>query len=126
MARFTVFLDACVLVPIAPCDTLLRMADAGAFRPLWSKRVTDEALCALEPLGLEAIRVDDFLLDQFDLSPTAACRIVSEQSAAMANPPVATEELLTRIAKGGAPGFARAVREWLANEVLSAESETES
>lgn len=39
MTRFTAFLDACVLVPIAPCDTLLRMADCGAFRPLWSEQV---------------------------------------------------------------------------------------
>lgn len=47
MTRFTAFLDACVLVPIAPCDTLLRMADRGAFRPLWSERVEEEALRAL-------------------------------------------------------------------------------
>lgn len=48
MARFTAFLDACVIVPLAPCDTLLRMADAGAFRPIWSQTVLDEALKALE------------------------------------------------------------------------------
>lgn len=47
MARFSSFLDACVLVPITPCDTLLRMADAGAFRPLWSERVMIEAVAAL-------------------------------------------------------------------------------
>lgn len=52
MSRFTAFLDACVLVPIAPCDTLLRMAACGAFRPLWSERVEDEALrvlCEIHP-----------------------------------------------------------------------------
>ncbi|MBS1906179.1 MAG: PIN domain-containing protein [Actinobacteria bacterium] len=48
MARFTAFLDACVIVPLAPCDTMLRMADAGAFRPVWSQNVLDEALRALE------------------------------------------------------------------------------
>ncbi|WP_314457310.1 PIN domain-containing protein [uncultured Microbacterium sp.] len=47
MSSFTAFLDACVLVPIAPCDTLLRMADCGAFRPLWSNKVEEEALRAL-------------------------------------------------------------------------------
>lgn len=48
MAPFTAFLDACVLVPIAPCDTMLRMAEEGAFRPLWSQKVIDEAERALE------------------------------------------------------------------------------
>ena len=47
MARYAAFLDACVIVPIAPCDTLLRMAEAGTFRPLWSQRVLDEALWTL-------------------------------------------------------------------------------
>ena len=37
-----------MLVPIAPCDTLLRLADSGAFRPLWSDRVVEEALRALQ------------------------------------------------------------------------------
>ena len=42
MARYSVFLDACVLVPIALADTLLRLAEAGLYRPLWSDRVLDE------------------------------------------------------------------------------------
>lgn len=183
MARFTAFLDACVLVPIAPCDTLLRLADAGAFRPLWSARVVDEALRALtrihpevdrsrflsrfrsmdeafedarvdgwepleqtidlpdpddrhvvaaalrgradaivtenikdfpdavlKPLGLETIRLDAFLLDQYDLNPSATRRIVAEQAAAMTHPQVEVDVLLARLARGGAPGFASALR----------------
>ncbi|MEU4014875.1 PIN domain-containing protein [Microbacterium sp. NPDC028030] len=182
MARFAAFLDACVIVPLAPCDTMLRMADAGAFRPLWSQKVLDEALSALErihpdadpsrfrsrfrsmneafddalvegweslvagielpdpddahvvaaallgradvivtenvkdfpdsvltPLGLEAIRTDEFLLDQFDLSPGATCRIVKEQSAAMRRPPVEISQLLDRLARSGVPSFAQRV-----------------
>lgn len=50
MALYTAFLDACVLVPISTCDTLLRMAEHGLFRPLWSNRVTDEAQQALEEI----------------------------------------------------------------------------
>lgn len=188
MARFTVFLDACVLVPLTSCDTLLRMADLGAFRPLWSQRVIDEALRALVrvhpdidrnrfqsrfrsmneafddalvegweplehgielpdpndrhvvaaalrgradvivtenikdfpervlwPIGLEVICVDDFLLDQLDLDVDATCRVIIDQAAAMKNPPVATDELLTRLARSGAPRFARAMRETFAD-----------
>ncbi|MRX42971.1 PIN domain-containing protein [Agromyces kandeliae] len=191
MALFTAFLDACVLVPIAPCDTMLRMADSGAFRPLWSRRVVDEALRALErihpdidpsrfqsrfrsmdeafddalvegwealeggielpdpddrhvvaaairgradvivtenvsdfpeaalrPFGLAAIRLDDFLLDQFDLGPSATCQVITEQAAAMTHPPVAAEVLLARLARSGAPKFAEAVSEMLADNDL--------
>lgn len=186
MARFAAFLDACVLVPIAPCDTMLRIADYGAFRPLWSTRVIQEARTALErihptidpsrfqsrfrsmnaafddalvkgweplengielpdpndrhvaaaalrgradmivtqnikdfpadimrSLGLQAIRPDDFLLDQFELDQVSTVRVIVEQSSAMVNPPVSPDELLTRLAKGGVPKFAQAIRERL-------------
>jgi predicted nucleic acid-binding protein len=44
---YAAVLDACVLVPSALCDTLLRMAEAGFFRPLWSSRILDEVLDAV-------------------------------------------------------------------------------
>ncbi|MFD2839734.1 PIN domain-containing protein [Populibacterium corticicola] len=187
MARFAAFLDACVLVPITTCDTLLRMAGAGAFRPLWSEEVFDEAQRALgrihpdidsnrfrsrfrsmslsfedamvtgweplvasirlpdendrhvvaaalvgradaivtentddfpaevlEPLGLIALKLDEFLLDQFDLAPDAALGVIEEQSAAMINPPVDVQVLLERLSRSGAPRFAEKIREQIA------------
>jgi predicted nucleic acid-binding protein len=39
---FPAFLDACVLVPIALTDTLLRLAEADTYRPLWSDEVLGE------------------------------------------------------------------------------------
>lgn len=59
--------------------------------------------------GIEAIRLDDFLLDQYDLNPSATRRIVVEQAAAMTQPPVAVNVLLTRLSRGGAPRFAKLV-----------------
>ena len=47
MARYSAFLDACVLVPIALADTLLRLAEVGLYRPLWSDRVLDEVVDAI-------------------------------------------------------------------------------
>lgn len=50
MARYTAVLDACVLVPIALADTLLRVAEKGLYRPLWSDRILAEAQDAIEEI----------------------------------------------------------------------------
>lgn len=50
MARFSALLDACVLVPIALADTLLRLAEADLYRPLWSERILDEMVSAVEEI----------------------------------------------------------------------------
>ncbi len=39
---YAALLDACVLVPSALCDSLLRLAEAGFYRPLWSGRILEE------------------------------------------------------------------------------------
>ncbi|MGP9683540.1 MULTISPECIES: PIN domain-containing protein [unclassified Brachybacterium] len=39
---FTVTLDACVLVPITLCDTILRIAETGAFGVRWSASILGE------------------------------------------------------------------------------------
>jgi PIN domain len=49
---YAALLDACVLVPSALCDSLLRFAEAGFYRPLWSQRILDEvftAVCRIHP-----------------------------------------------------------------------------
>jgi hypothetical protein len=52
MPRYTAVLDACVLVPIALADTLLRVAEKGLYRPLWSDRILAEAQQATEEIHL--------------------------------------------------------------------------
>ena len=56
MPRYAAVLDACVLVPIALADTLLRVAEKGLYRPLWSDRILAEAQAATEEIhpGMDA------------------------------------------------------------------------
>jgi toxin-antitoxin system, toxin component, PIN family len=60
MTRFSAMLDACVLVPVTLADTLLRLAENGLYRPLWSARIIDETVQAIEEvhpqLSADAIR----------------------------------------------------------------------
>jgi hypothetical protein len=176
MSRYTAVLDACVLVPIALTDTLLRVAERGMYRPLWSSRILLEAQTAIEeihpgidvgkrfasmreafgdamvtgwealesgirlpdeddrhvvaagicgradaivtmnradfpaaalnPLMLEAVHPDDFLLDQLDLSPQTVLQVIREQAARTRNPSLAPRDLATILGRAGVPGFA--------------------
>jgi hypothetical protein len=60
VARFSALLDACVLVPPGRrlqssrpgvrADTLLRLAEADLYRPLWSAKILDEMITAIETI----------------------------------------------------------------------------
>lgn len=53
MTKPTIVLDACVLVPIRLANTLLWLAEAGAFQPLWSHEILDEVCRNLPKVGVE-------------------------------------------------------------------------
>lgn len=89
MSSRTVVLDANALVPIRLASTLLWLAEAGLFQPLWSNRILDEVERNLPKLGVapkqaarrvgsmreafgaEVLHPDDFLLHMLELSPAA-------------------------------------------------------
>ena len=57
------FLDACVLFPVATREILRAYAEAGGFAPLWSARVMEEwARAARQKLNEEAIARGDIAL----------------------------------------------------------------
>ncbi|MDT5039962.1 MAG: hypothetical protein QOE51_947 [Actinoplanes sp.] len=58
MVAFPAFLDTCVLYPAYLCDTLLRLAEASAYRPFWSADVFTELRRNLIDRGLPPERVD--------------------------------------------------------------------
>jgi PIN domain len=185
MPRYTAVLDACVLVPIALADTLLRVAEKGLYRPLWSDRILAEAqaateeihpgidagkrfaqmreafddavvtsweelvpglllpdeddrhvlaavirggaqgiitanvkdfpAAALDPLGLEAVHPDDFLLDQLDLTPPTILQVIREQAAHTRRPPLTPRDLATLLGKAGVPSFTDEILRLMAN-----------
>ena len=46
--EYSAVLDACVLVPVSPCDLLLRLGEEPAmYRPLWSEQILAEMVRAL-------------------------------------------------------------------------------
>ncbi|MGI8793387.1 MAG: hypothetical protein ACR2H3_09450 [Acidimicrobiales bacterium] len=114
MARYTAVLDACVLVPIALADTLLRVAERGLYRPLWSERILDEtagAILEIHPdLPPDAVRrridamnrsFEDALVDGWqDLE------VIREQAAHTRRPSLAPTDLIARLARCGVPSFA--------------------
>jgi len=68
MPRYTAVLDACVLVPIALADTLLRVAEKGLYCPLWSERILGEAQAAIEEIhpGTDAAKRFASMREAFD------------------------------------------------------------
>jgi hypothetical protein len=57
-----------VLVPVALADTLLRVAEKGLYRPLWSERILGEAQAAIAEIhpGIDTVKrfADDDRLGQ--------------------------------------------------------------
>ena len=41
-ARYTALLDACVLFPVAACDSLNSVAATGLYAPKWTQCIEDE------------------------------------------------------------------------------------
>jgi predicted nucleic acid-binding protein len=173
---FPALLDTCSIYGAYLCDTMLTLAEAGTFRPLWSPAILTElrdALVerghdvqavehrirqmlrtfpdaevtgyeplipsmtnhpkdrhvlaaavrgdaaiivtfnlsdfpaeALAPYDIEAVHVDDFLLDQLDLHPGATLKALKAQVSRYNRPPQTIAELLPILARAGVSRFA--------------------
>lgn len=61
---------------------------------------------ALEPLHIEVIHPDDFLVDQLDLAPRIVLDVLREQAAHTRRPALTPVDLIARLARAGVPAFA--------------------
>ncbi len=64
----------------------------------------------LAPLNIEVIRMDDFLLDLFDLGPEEFAAVIREQASDAMHPPLSTHEVLDNLDAAGAPETAAELR----------------
>jgi predicted nucleic acid-binding protein len=92
---------------------VLAAAVAGRADALVTFNLRDFPAAGLRPHRVEAIHPDEFLVNTFELSPQLVVRAVVDQAEATGRhgyPALSLDEVLDRLAKCGAPGFARAVR----------------
>jgi predicted nucleic acid-binding protein len=78
--EYSVVLDACVLVPMALCDCLLRLAEEPAlYRPLWSEQILREVAKSLEEDFKRTPQEISWRLDQMKTAfPEAMVTVPSE------------------------------------------------
>jgi predicted nucleic acid-binding protein len=70
---YAALLDACVLVPMPLCDTLLRLAtEPSLYRPLWSESILLEVGAALEKMEYTKLQSDRRLRIMRDHFPEAS------------------------------------------------------
>lgn len=80
-------LDACGLYPVARRDTLLSVAQAGAFRPLWSAAILNEVRCAIvrSVAAVDLARLDRMLADMQAAFPDAMVVVPARLTGEMTN-----------------------------------------
>lgn len=103
---FIALLDANALHPIAVCDVLLRFAETPTYRMLWSDGGARSIVTSnvrhfpaeiLDPLEITAQTPDEFLVNQWWLSPADGHRIVESIVEAAGNPPLTRAGMLDRL-----------------------------
>lgn len=69
---------------------------------------------ALDPLGIEARPPDAFVRHVIDVAPELVARVLVEQAAALARPPMSVWTLIARLGHAGLPTSMAAIRPWVA------------
>jgi hypothetical protein len=75
-----------------------------------SVHIRDFPVEVMEPLAIEVVHPDDFLLNQLDLAPRIVVDVVMEQAAQTTKPKLTPIDLAARLARAGVPKFADEIR----------------
>jgi hypothetical protein len=94
---------------------VLATAIRGGAQGIITANVKDFPATALQSPGLEAVRPDDFLLDQLDLSPPTIIQVIREQAARTRRPPLTPRDLATLLGRAGVPGLTDEIPRLMAN-----------
>lgn len=98
---FPALLDTCVLYPAYLCDTLLRLASAGTYRPLWSDDILDELRRNVIARGVPATKVDHRIAQMRRAFPDATVHGHRPMVDGMTNDPK-DRHVLAAAVRGGA------------------------
>lgn len=105
---FPVLVDACVLVPVATTDLLMRMANAEL---LVTANSRDFPVSSVASYDIDVRTPDDFLLDQLDLHPHGVIQITFDIVARLQKPPVTWDQYVESLQDGlSLPLFATELR----------------
>lgn len=67
---------------------------------------------SIKPYDIDVIHPDDFILYQIDMAPTACCRAIHDQRAALRNPVMEVDSFLATLQKQQLPQTASRLREY--------------
>ena len=85
---------------------------AGA-QVIVTNNIKDFPTDRLAPFGIEAQTPDEFVLHLIDLAPARVITVIDHQAAALKNPPMSVEDLLTRLRAVGLPRSVALLRQQL-------------
>jgi hypothetical protein len=94
-------------------DNVLAAAICAGAQVIVTNNIKDFPADRLAPFGIEAQTPDEFVLHLIDLAPGRIITVIGHQAAALKNPPMSVEDLLTRLRTVGLPRSVAIIRQQL-------------
>ncbi len=92
---------------------VLALAVASKCQTIVTSNLVHFPKSVLEPLAIEAMHPDVFLMNLFDQAPNVMAGLVQAQAAALKAPPMTVQDVIAELDNQGAPRFATSVKELL-------------